>query len=98
MSTLAVTDNPAKSRYEATIDGTLAGYAEYEPHGPDIAFTHTETLSGFEGHGVGGALAQYGMDDVIAKGKQIVAQCPFIASYIQKHQTYLEHVPARYRG
>src|SRR6476661_2240085 len=57
-----VADAPEHSRYEARVDGILAGVAEYRDHGDERAFTHTEVT--LEGRGVGGALARTALDDV----------------------------------
>lgn len=93
-----VTNNPALSRYEARIDGELAGIAEYEARERSVAFVHTETSPEFEGRGVGGALARFGLDDALASGKTIVALCPFIKGYIEKHPEYQRHLAGARRG
>ena len=79
-----VTDNAERSRYEAHVDGELAGYSAYRLHGADIVFTHTEVH--LEGHGVGSTLVRGALDDVRRKGtSKVVAQCPFVKAYIAKH-------------
>lgn len=83
-----VADNPDESRYEAHIGDELAGAAYYEFHGDRIVFVHTEVDDKFEGHGVGGKLAKFALDDARARGLKVTAQCPFIASYIEKHPQY----------
>ena len=89
MSDVEVTDNPAENRYEARIDGELAGFAEYHLTKSSIVFTHTETLPDFKGRGVASALAQYALDDVRAKGdREVVPVCPFIHGYIDDHPEY----------
>jgi predicted GNAT family acetyltransferase len=92
MTSPEVTNNPAKSRYEARIDGHLAGVAVYREMPNAVIFLHTETEPQFEGHGVGGALAKFGLDDTVARGKRIVASCPFIASYVERHPDYQPHL------
>ena len=42
MSDTAVRRNDDTSRYEITVDGTLAGFAEFERRPGAIRFTHTE--------------------------------------------------------
>jgi len=37
---------------------------------------------------VGTALAVFALDDVRAKGRAVVATCPFIASYVKHHPEY----------
>jgi predicted GNAT family acetyltransferase len=89
MTDVVVTDNPEQNRYEARIDGDLAGIAEYHLTRSSIVFTHTEVLEGFQGHGVGGALARWALDDVRAKGDRgVVPVCPFIHGFIDDHPEY----------
>ena len=93
MSDVVVTDNPAQQRYEAHLDGRLAGFAEYLVTDELIAFTHTEVFPAFEGRGVGSALARAGLDAVRADGtRKVLPQCPFIASWIGKHPDYQDLV------
>ena len=58
MSDVQTTDNPEQQRYEARVDGELAGFAEYQLDGDRVVFTHTEVDDAFEGQGVGSALAR----------------------------------------
>ena len=89
MSDVTVTDNPDQSRYEAHVDGELAGFADYELREDVITFTHTEVDSAFEGQGVGGALARGALDHVRASGGlSVVPECPFIARWVEKHPDY----------
>jgi predicted GNAT family acetyltransferase len=93
MSDVVITDNREQSRYEARIDGVLAGIAEYHLTRSSIVFTHTEVLDGFEGHGVGSALARHALDDVRAKGERdVVPVCPFIHGFIDDHAEYADLV------
>jgi predicted GNAT family acetyltransferase len=81
-----VTDAPEQSRYEARIDGELAGYAEYRREGGVITFSRTEVES--EGDGVGSALARHSLDAARAAGEQVVPVCPFYAGWIERHPEY----------
>ncbi len=84
-----VTDNAERSRYEAHVDGELAGFSAYRLLGADIVFTDTEVH--LEGHGVGSALVRGALDDVRRKGTlKVVAQCPFVKAYIEKHPEYAD--------
>ena len=88
--------NESAGRYEAHVDGELAGFAEFERDGDRIVFTHTEVDDAFEGHGVGSALARGALDDVRARGGlRVVPRCPFIKAWIEKHPDYddLVHAP-----
>lgn len=88
MSDIEVRNNPDSSRYEARLDGTLAGFAEYRLRGESVVFTHTEVGDEFEGKGIGSALARGALDDVRAGGHDVVPECPFIKGWIEKHPDY----------
>lgn len=93
MTDVVVTHNPDAHRYEAHIDGALAGFAEYKEEGTTVAFTHTEVDDAYGGKGVGGALARYALDDVSTQGGLTVKPvCPFIKSWIDKHPDYADLV------
>ena len=93
MSDVEVRQNSAENRYEAWLDGELAGFAEYEAGSGSIVFTHTEVDDRFEGQGVGGTLAKGALEDVRAGGgRDVVPRCPFIKGYIDKHPEYADLV------
>jgi uncharacterized protein len=95
MPSIDVTDNPKRRRYEARIDGALAGFAAYDLAGERIVFTHTEVDPQYEGRGVGSALAQFALDDVRAEGtRRVVPRCPFIKGWIDRHPDYADLVEA----
>jgi uncharacterized protein len=89
MADTVVTHNAARSRYEAAVDGQLAGFAEYLLAGRRIVFSHTEVDEAFEGQGVGGALARFALEDVRDhRDLEVVPVCPFIAGWIHKHPEF----------
>ena len=95
MTDISVADNPAQQRYEATVDGQVAGFAQYKVKDGHIVFTHTEVDPAFEGQGVGSVLARQALDDVRAKGQHdVVALCPFIAAWIERHPDYQDLLAA----
>ncbi len=86
---VTVRDNPDEHRYEALIDGQVAGFAAYRLTDEQITFTHTEVDDAFEGNGVGGALARQALDDVRADGTRTVRPlCGFIKGWIERHPDY----------
>lgn len=96
MTEVTVTNNPDASRYEAHIGTELAGFADYRLTERLIVFTHTEVDPAFEGKGVGGALARGALDGVRGAGeREVVAKCPFIASWIEKHPDYQDLLRSR---
>lgn len=93
MSTVTITHNAEASRYEARLDGELAGFADYQLASGLIVFTHTEVDPAFEGQGVGSRLAQGALDDVRAGGdRKVLPLCPFIKGWIARHPAYQDLV------
>ena len=89
MTDVQVTNNESEMRYEARVDGELAGSAYYDSADDLIVFTHTEVDDAYEGQGVGSALARAALDDVRADGRRrVIAKCPFIKGWIDKHPDY----------
>jgi uncharacterized protein len=87
---VTVERNAELRRYEAWVEGALAGFAEYRMRGGDTVFTHTEVDAAFEGKGVASRLIRYALDDVRERGGSIVARCPFVAAYIREHPAYAD--------
>ena len=87
-----VANNADAGRYEVSLDGEPAGFAEYRLRDGRVIFTHTEVDSAFEGHGLGSSLARGALDDVRNRGLQAVPLCPFIAAYIERHPEYQDLV------
>ncbi len=92
MQQISVSDNPADERYEARLDGTVAGFAAYRHDGPTVVFTHTEVDNTHGGRGVGSELVGRALDDVRERGLRVRPLCPFVRSYIGRHPAYRELV------
>jgi uncharacterized protein len=90
-ASLTVRDNPDAHRFEAADEsGVVAGFAAYRRYEDRIVFTHTEVDDAFEGQGVGSTLVREALDAVRGEGLRVVAQCPFVKSYIDKHPEYAD--------
>jgi hypothetical protein len=85
---VVVRRDDSRHRYEAHLDGQLAGYLEYREREHEIVLIHTETVEGFQGRGVATALARFAMDDVRARGLQAVVLCPFLRAWLAKNPQY----------
>lgn len=85
-SAILIADHPERHRYEAELDGQLAGYVEYNLLANGILFSHTEVLPAFEGRGVGSALARHVLEAARTQGQNVIPVCQFIAGYIRKHR------------
>lgn len=92
MADITLTQNAPQHRFEAFIDGQLAGYAEYNLLTDAIMFTHTEVLEAYEGQGVGSAIARHVLDQARGEGLHVIPVCQFIAGYIRKHRDYADLV------
>lgn len=90
MSDVTVTRNDSESRYEARIDGQLAGFTEFVPGEGMLVFPHTVVLPEYEGQGVGSTLARGALDDVRARGQKVLATCPFIHGWMVRHPDYMD--------
>jgi predicted GNAT family acetyltransferase len=93
MADVEISNNESESRYEAYVDGELAGFSAYELGPRLIRFTHTEVDDAYEGHGVGSALAKGALDDVRRDGtRKVIPLCPFIKKWIEDHPDYQDLV------
>ncbi len=91
--TVEITHNEAASRYEAHVDGALAGFIDYELDGERIVLPHTEVLPEFGGRGIGSALARGTLDAIRAAGThKVVPQCPFVKAWLDRNPDYLSLV------
>jgi predicted GNAT family acetyltransferase len=83
----SVRDNPARHRYELEVEGHVA-FAEYRLAAGVITFIHTEVPKELGGKGVGSTLARGALEDVRRRGFRVVAQCPFIKGFMDKHAEF----------
>jgi predicted GNAT family acetyltransferase len=84
-----VRNNPEQRRYEAWVDGDLAGFTQYQHSEELVIFTHTEVDSAYEGQGVAAALVRSALDDVRQEGSyRVVPLCPFVKRWISRHADY----------
>lgn len=89
---LAISDVPSASRYEARLPGRDSSedvaFASYTMASDVITFVHTHVPHLLEGHHLGSRLVQFALDDARGKGLRVVATCPFVAAYIDRHPAY----------
>lgn len=84
---IAIVDNPEETRFEADVDGHIA-FVSYLRRDDTVFFTHTEVPKELEGRGIGSALARAVLDRARAEHWKVVARCPFIAKYVERHPEY----------
>ena len=88
-----------EDRFEIHADasGTPAGFTLYRDFTtPDGAvqriFPHTEIRGEFGGQGLASILVRQALDQSIQDGMAIVPVCPYVKSWVEKHEGYAEHV------
>lgn len=79
-----VINNAARQRYELHADGGVA-VAYYEARGQKIAFTHTVVPERLQGRGLASILIKAALADVRERGLKVIAECLFVARYIERH-------------
>ncbi len=87
-----MTDNPERHRFEARLDGELAGFVTYRREQGAVELVHTEVDDAFEGKGVGSALARSALARIRDEGLSVIPSCPFIKGWIDKHPGYADLV------
>ncbi|MSS44760.1 N-acetyltransferase [Cutibacterium sp. WCA-380-WT-3A] len=80
-----VTKNSDQSRYEAHIDGELAGFTEFRREDSVIVMPHTEVFDAFAGKGVGSALTRFALDDIASQDLAVHPECSFVKGWLDKH-------------
>lgn len=84
---MQVSHNEKRSRFETSVDGKLA-VADYEMEDGTMIFTHTEVPSELSGQGIAQKIVQSGLDYARANSLRVIAQCPYVAAYIERHPEY----------
>jgi predicted GNAT family acetyltransferase len=85
----AVSNNPAHHRYELAVDGHVAA-TYYQIADGVITVVHTEVPPELGGKGIGSKLIKGALDQVRADGLKVIAHCPFVKAYIEKHADYAD--------
>lgn len=89
---ITITHNRDESRYEVSVDGTLAGRMEYRDDGDVLVFTHTEVDQEIGVKGLASRMAAYALDDVRERGARLVPECSFVRTWIERHPDYADLV------
>jgi len=85
---ITISHKPDDSRYEARDGEALAGIMVYKLQGTKIVFTHTEVPPAYEGQGIAQKMVAFALDAARSNQYQVVAQCPFVTSFIRRHKEY----------
>lgn len=82
---LEIADVAAARRYEARIDGELAGWVDYGRVRNRLVAVHTEVIPAFGGRGIGKALVRHVIADARAGGFTITPRCPLFAAHFERN-------------
>ena len=67
----------------------MVGLLDYVVSGHEIRFTHTEVNPAKRRSGLASILVEQALDDVRTRTSlPVVADCPYVASWIDKHAEY----------
>jgi uncharacterized protein len=89
---VTIVDEPDSSRFVIVADGSPAGEITYTMRHDRRLIVHTGVDPAFEGKGVGGKAAAALLDEMRARGEQIVPLCPFVHAYLDRHPEYADVV------
>ena len=87
---LTVRDVPSESKYEIRAGDRVLGIAVYRRRGDVTDFLHTEVDQDTGYSKVGSTLVEAALDDVRARGGSVVASCPFVRGWIERHREYAD--------
>ena len=74
----------------STSTASSPGFTQAFEDGDVVTFPHTEVFDEFEGQGLASELVTGALDDIRAQGKKVVATCPYVARFIEKHPDYAD--------
>lgn len=91
MAEVEIRNVPERGRYEARVDGKLAGYSDYQLSDTVISFTHARVFPAYGHQGIATRMARISLDDARADGSRIVrAVCPFYVWFIETYPEYAD--------
>lgn len=87
-----VTKKTGPDRYELSVEGSAAGFAQFVDTEGRRVFFHTEVDPEHSGQGLAGQLVRAALEATRAEGLRVVAVCPFVKKYVNTHEEWGEVV------
>lgn len=81
---MEVRHNEAAHRFEVPLGNDFA-VLEYALEGKQIIFLHTGVPEAYEGKGIASQLVKTGLDYARSAGLTVVARCPYVKAYLERH-------------
>lgn len=85
-------EHDAKRKRFFTNAGDDEAYVSYEERNGALDLQHTIVPEDQEGEGIGSSLVKYALDYARENGKKVIATCPFVKAYIDRHEEYRDLV------
>ena len=79
---------PNGDRFTIAVEGQDVGVAEFADRDRQRVFTHTEVADEFEGRGLATILVSEALKATRDAGLRIVAVCPMVAAFVEKHHEF----------
>ena len=79
-------------RYTIAVEGHEVGHTEFIDRDTQRVFTHTEVDRNYEGRGLATILVAEALQETRDTGLRIVANCPMVANYVEKHDEFKDVV------
>lgn len=77
-----------KHMYEAVVNGHPATL-RFAPAGArTIDLQHTQVAPELRGRHIGDELVRRALDDIRLRGERIIATCPFVRAFLERHAEY----------
>lgn len=82
------TVSAGNGQFTIAVDGHTVGRAAFVDHDDQRIFHHTEVDDAYEGRGLASILVGEALTQTRTEGRRIVAVCPMVAAYIDKHHDF----------
>ena len=82
------TVTPGDDQFKIAVDDRRVGITTFKDRGRQRVFLHTEVADDFEGRGLATILVDEALRATKADGLRIVAVCPLVANYLEKHNEF----------
>ncbi|PVY37337.1 GNAT family N-acetyltransferase [Pontibacter virosus] len=84
---IEVKDNPARNRFETSVEGYTA-FIDYKLRPGVMTVLHTEVPEAIVGKGIAAAMTRYALEHIAKNKLELVPLCPYMRSYLNKHPEY----------
>jgi len=79
-------------RFSVAVAGHRVGFVEFTDRGSQRIFTHTEVADEYGGRGLASILLDEALRATRDAGLRIVAVCPMVAGFVDKHHDFADVV------